>query len=234
MHPQAKPSVLRRHRGARPWWPLLSAPLALVALGAATSARAQYDDEEGGGSAVVIQDREFNMAHEFTMSTGTLPLDAFVKGVALTGRYTLHFDDFNAWEIIGGTYSLNLDSGLSEILAKNFAVQAEELPQLVVVADTNYVAKPFYGKFALFNSVIIYQELFLNAGLTVSYWSDGSFRPGPDVGAAIRFFVWDWMSLRFDIRHALVMNGIPVVDPNAQVDGILQLLAGVSFNVGGG
>jgi outer membrane beta-barrel protein len=212
---------------------VLAACLLGASLLGAAGVRAQYDDEDGGGSAVVIQEREFNMAHEFTMSTGTLPLDAFVKGVALTGRYTLHFDDFNAWEIVGGTYSLNLDSGLGAILANNFAVQAEALPQLLVVADTNYVAKPFYGKFALFNSVIIYQELFLNAGLTVTYWSDGSFRPGPDVGAAIRFFVFDWMSLRFDIRHAIVMNGVPYIDPQAQVDGVLQLLAGVSFNVGG-
>lgn len=231
VHTQARPSVLRRPRaGAFSW--ILAAVLAV-----AGSARAQYDDEEGGGSAVVIQDREFNMAHEFTMSTGTLPLDAFKKGVALTGRYTLHFDDFNAWEIIGGTYSLNVDSGLSDILATRFlpvAVQASDEPELRFIADTNYVAKPFYGKFALFNSVVIYQELFLNAGFTVSNWSDGSFRVGPDVGAAIRFFVWDWMSVRFDMRHALVMNGVPVLDPNANVDGVLQLLAGVSFNVGGG
>jgi outer membrane beta-barrel protein len=210
----------------------LAAAFALGALGA-SGARAQYDDEDGGGSAVVIQEREFKMAHEFTMSTGTLPLDAFVKGVALTGRYTLHFDDFNAWEILGGTYSLNVGTGLDTILAENFAVQAEALPQLLVVADTNYVAKPFYGKFALFNSVIIYQELFIVGGLTVTYWSDGSFRPGPDLGGAIRFFVFDWMSLRFDIRHALVMNGVPYIDPNAQIDGVLQMLAGVSFNVGG-
>ncbi len=207
---------------------------ALTPLLASTHARADYDDEDSGGNAVVIQEREFKMANEFTLSTGILPLDAFQKGIPLTARYTLHFDDFNAWEIIGGTYSLNLDSGLSGILADKFAVQAEILPKLLVVADTNYVAKPFYGKFALFNKMIIYEELFLNAGLTVSYWSDGSFRPGPDFGAAIRFFVWDFLSLRFDIRHALVMNGIPYFDPNAQVDGVLQLLAGVSFNVGGG
>ena len=207
---------------------------AVVAVAFCSTARAQYDDEDSGGNAVIIQEREFKMAHEFTLSSGILPLDAFKKGIPLTARYTLHFDDFNAWEIVGGTYSLNLDSGLDDILAKKFAVQAEVLPQLVVVADTNYVAKPFYGKFALFNQFIIYQELFLNAGLTVSYWSDGSFRPGPDFGAAIRFFVFDFLSLRFDIRHAIVMNGVPYFDPNAQVDGILQLLAGVSFNVGGG
>jgi outer membrane beta-barrel protein len=214
--------------------PIVTVLACLAAALAAPAASAQYDDEEGGGFAVVIQDREFNLGHEFTVSTGTLPLDAFVKGIALTGRYTLHFDDFNAWEMLGVTYSLDVDSGLSEILASRFGLQPAQEARLHLVAETNYVAKPFYGKFALFNSVIIYQELFLNAGFTLSYWSDNSFRPGPDVGAAVRFFVADWLSLRFDIRHALVMNGIPLIDPNMKVDGVLQLLAGVSFNVGGG
>lgn len=204
----------------------------VVAL-AAAPALAQYDDEEGGGTAVVIQDRMFNMGHEFTTSIGAYPLDAFKKGVAFTARYTLHFDDFNAWEIAGGNYSLNVDTGLSDILRDRFGLQAQELPELALVVDSNYVMKPFYGKFALFNSIITYQELFLVGGLTVSYWTDNSFRPGPNVGAGIRFFIWDWLSLRFDLRHALVMNGVPVIDPNAQVEGVLYLGAGVSFNVGG-
>lgn len=209
--------------------------IALVALcAAALPARAQYDDEDGGGTAVVIQDRQFSMAHEFTLATGTFPLDAFKKGVAFSGRYTLHFDEFNAWEIVGGAYSLNLDSGLADVLRGKFGVQAEALPTLLVVADTNYVMKPLYGKFTLFNSLILYQEMLFAGGLTVTYWSDGSFRPGPDVGAAIRFFVWDWLSVRFDLRHAVVMNGVPFLDPNAQIDNVLYLGAGVSFNVGGG
>jgi outer membrane beta-barrel protein len=214
--------------------PLIFAAV-LIASFAAHATSGQYDDEDSGGNAVVIQQREFKMAHEFTMQSGTLPLDAFEKGIALTGRYTLHFDDFNAWEIVGVTYSLNIDSGLKGILANDpFHVQPESLPELILVADSNYVATPFYGKFALFNSAIIYEELSLYGGLSVSYWSDGSFQPGPDFGAAIRFFMFDFLSLRFDIRHSLVMNGIPVVDPNAQINGILQLLAGVSFNIGGG
>jgi outer membrane beta-barrel protein len=205
-------------------------PLCLWAPGV----RAEFDDEEGGGSAVVIQDREFNMANEFTLQAGSQPLDAFAKGWTLGGRYTLHFDEFSAWEIVGVTYAFNLDTGLHNRLRDTFNVQEEKLPTLFVVADTNYVMKPFYGKFVFFNDLIVYQELFLNVGATVTYWSDGSFRPGPDVGAAIRFFVWDWLSLRADLRHAVVMNGIPFLDENAQIDHILQLYAGVSFNVGGG
>lgn len=208
--------------------------IAVVAGALSSSARADYDDEEGGGTAVVIQDREFDLAHEFTIQAGSLPLDAFAKGWTVGGRYTLHFDDFNAWEIVGATYSFNLDTGLENALRDKFTVQPEQLPQLLLVLDSNYVMTPFYGKFVFFNQLIVYQELCLNAGATVTFWTDGSFRPGPDVGGTIRFFIWDWLSLRFDIRHALVADGIPILDPNANIDGVLQLYAGVSFNVGGG
>jgi outer membrane beta-barrel protein len=210
---------------------LRCAIVVLVAL-AATPGRAQYDDESGGGSAVVIQNRRFKMAHEFTLQGGTLPLDAFVKGVTATGRYTLHFDDFHAWEIAAGTYSLNIDTGLKQQLIDNFGVQPEALPAVQAVIDTNYVMKPFYGKLALFNRTLLYSELFLLAGVTVTYWSDGTFRPGPDVGAGLRFFVAEWFSLRADIRHALIFNGIPFVDEQGTVDGILYLGLGASFNVG--
>jgi outer membrane beta-barrel protein len=199
---------------------------------AAVPGRAQYDDESGGGSAVVIQNRRFKMAHEFTLEAGTLPLDAFVKGATATGRYTLHFDDFNAWEIAAGTYSLNIDTGLKQQLIDNFGVQPEALPAVQVVLDSNYVMKPFYGKLALFNRTLLYSELFVLAGATVTYWSDGSFRPGPDVGAGIRFFVAEWFSVRADIRHALIFNGIPFVDEQGKIDGILYLGLGASFNVG--
>jgi outer membrane beta-barrel protein len=210
---------------------LRCAVVVLFAL-AAMPGRAQYDDESGGGSAVVIQNRKFKMAHEFTLEGGTLPLDAFVKGVTATGRYTLHFDDFNAWEIAAGTYSLNIDTGLKQQLIDNFGVQPEALPAVQVVIDSNYVMKPFYGKLALFNRTLLYSELFLLGGATVTYWSDGSFRPGPDIGAGIRFFVAEWFSIRADIRHALIFNGIPFVDEQGTIDGILYLGLGASFNVG--
>ncbi|HEY1100834.1 MAG TPA: outer membrane beta-barrel domain-containing protein [Myxococcota bacterium] len=213
---------------------MLSRVVVVVALlfGFSSPAFAQYDDEVGGGSAVVIQNRKFKMAHEFTLQLGTQPLDAFAKGVTASGRYTLHFDDFHAWEIGAGTYALNIDTGLKDQLLNVFGVQPESLPTLNLVLESNYVMKPLYGKLALFNQVLLYTELFFVAGLTVSSWSDGSFRPGPDVGVGARFFVSEWFSIRADIRHAVVFGGIPLVDPNSTIDGIMYLGLGASFNVG--
>jgi outer membrane beta-barrel protein len=213
---------------------MLSRALVVVGLllGLSSPAFAQYDDEVGGGSAVVIQNRKFKMAHEFTLEGGTLPLDAFVKGATLSGRYTLHFDDFSAWEIAGGTFSFNIDAGLKQQLIDRFGVQPQSFASLQLTVDSNYVMKPFYGKLALFNRTLIYAELFAVVGVTASYWSDNSWRPGPDVGVGARFFVTEWFSIRTDLRYAVVLGGVPLVDPNATIDGILLLAVGASFNVG--
>ncbi len=206
--------------------------VALTLMTAAGPALAQYDDEAAGGTAVVIQNRKFKMAHEFTLELGTFPLDAFVKGAALSGRYTLHFDDFHAWEIAGGTYALNIDTGLKEQLIDRFGVQPQNFAELQLTIESNYVMKPFYGKLALFNQTLLYAELFTVFGATATYWSDNSWRPGPDVGVGVRFFVTEWFSIRSDIRYALVFGGVPVVDPKATIDGVLLLSVGASFNVG--
>jgi outer membrane beta-barrel protein len=216
--------------------------VALVALATAATfwsapAAAQYDDEEPGGYAVVIQNRKFNMGHEFTLSGGILPLDAFHKGLTGTFRYTFHFDQFQAWEIAGGTYSFNLDTGLKEQLRNNFGVQpdAAGLEQLDGYVETNYVLKPIYGKMSLFNRTLIYSELFFSAGITTAVYrgQDFIFLPGPGFGAGLRFFVWEWLSLRVDMRHYVLFNSVPILDPNSSIENVMALSAGLSFNFGG-
>jgi outer membrane beta-barrel protein len=208
---------------------LLAVALVLTAPLAAQEEIADVQEPE----RIVIQNRKFKLGHELTFAGGTLPLDPFYKGIAGTVRYTWHLNDFNAWEVAGGTYAFNLDSALTEQLLNNFAVSREELPGLLFLVDTNYVMKPFYGKFALANRTLLYQELFLLAGVTGSFWSNSTVRVGPDVGGGIRFFLADWASLRFDIRHAIVFSGIPFVQEDFTLDGVLYLGAGLSFNIGG-
>jgi outer membrane beta-barrel protein len=212
---------------------LSSVLLVCGALFSAADASAAYDDESGGGSAVVIQNRKFNMGHEFTLQLGALPLDAFFKGVAATGRYTLHLSELQAWEI-HGSYSFNVETDLSKQLQENFGVQPSTLKQVLGVLETSYVMKPMYGKVSLFNRTLMYAELFADLGLTVSYWTDASFRPGPHIGGGVRIFITELLSVRLDARHAVVFDGVPVLDEKASFEQVLQLNAGVSFNFGGG
>ena len=207
---------------------LCGAVLALVPQ----AAHAVYDDEEVGGYAVVIQQRRFKLAHEFSLSGSVLPMNAYYKGWAGTFRYTLHFGDFQGWEIVGLTYSQNLETGLrEEIFQWRAEPESAEFDALQVLMESNYILKPAYAKLALFNSTIVYSELFFNVGGGVAKYVS-SWRPGIDYGVGLRFFVVEWFSVRFDIRHYLFLNGIPFVMPNAGIDNILFFAAGGSFNVG--
>ena len=212
--------------GARVWLALSGAIITLALPAGA------YDDEEIGGSAVVIQNRKYEMGHEFTMQGGLLPLDAFYKGVTASGRYTLHFNDFHAWEVAAGSYSFNIETDLRRQLRENFAVQpdAQGLQQIFGFAESNYVMKPIYGKLSLFNRLLIYNELYFTVGAAVSLYSDFSVRPGPSYGAGLRFFLFDWLSWRFDMRHYVLFNGVPYLDPNARIENQLYLGTGLSFN----
>jgi len=195
-------------------------------------ALAAYDDEEVGGHAVVIQQRRFKLAHEFMLAGGVQPMNAYYKGAVGNFAYTLHFDEFQAWEIIGLTYSQNIETGLREEIFKWRAEpESSEFDALQLLISTNYILKPSYAKLAFFNSTIVYSELFFNVGGGVAKYVS-SFRPGVDYGVGVRFFVIDWFSLRLDMRHYLFLNGIPFVTPNAGVDNILFFSVGGSFNVG--
>src|SRR5688500_16774900 len=203
--------------------------LALVAVLSSSGAAASDDtadvQEEG---RVVIQNRKYSLGAELTLEAATLPLDPFYKGVAGTARFTFHFDDVHAWEIAGGTFAFNLDSSLTDQLLNNFAVKREQLPGMQLMLESDYIVKPFYGKFALANRTLLYQEVYLALGATLTSWTDLSLRYGPNYGGGIRFFVSDWFSVRFDLRHAVVFSRIPFLDERATLDGVLYLGAGMS------
>jgi len=213
---------------------ILMATALAASLSASFSAYAQDDDSDvREKQSVVIQNRKFKLGTEVTLEAATLPLDPFYKGLAATGRVTFHFNDFNAWEVAGGTASFNLNSSLTDQLLKNFGVQQAQLPGLQFMVESDYIMKPFYGKFALANRTLLYQEVYLAVGGTVSFWTDDSLRYGPNYGGGIRFFLADWFSVRFDLRHAVVFSKVPFVEKDATLDGVLYLGVGASFNIGG-
>jgi outer membrane beta-barrel protein len=212
--------------------------LVLVALAiASTSAYADDDSDIKEQQRVVIQNRKFKLGTEVAFEGATLPLDPFNKGLGGTARLTFHFNDFNAWEVISATGAYNLNSDLANQLEKNFGIQAQQLPGLILMLESDYIVKPFYGKFALANRTLLYQEVYLAVGATASYWTDPNplrqIRYGPNVGGGLRFFVADWLSWRFDLRYAAVASEIPFLIKNATLDGVLYLGTGLAFNIGG-
>lgn len=141
----------------------------------------------------VIQNRLFDVNHEFTVQAGLLPLDVLYKAPSITGRYTWHINDFVAWEVISLTYAPSTDLsliglGIGPVRFNHFSAQGNELQdnfgyrpfdvdQIRLFAESNFILTPLYGKFSLFNRSNARLELFGVGGMAVANFV--AFNPFP-------------------------------------------------------
>lgn len=198
---------------------------ALVLCAAATPAGA--DELEEGGQLYAVQNRKYVASHEFMIGVGTVPMDAYYKGITGTASYTYHFDDLWAWEIVSASYSLNIQTDLREELQKNWGVKPTEFPELKYFGDSNLVLKPLYGKFAFLNDSLIYGELYLTAGPAVASYVNAGISVGPNLGAGLRFYLSEYFAIRFDIRDYFFMSPDDLSDNNNE----LFLQAALGLNI---
>ena len=141
----------------------------------------------------VIQNREYGLKHEFSAHAGLVPLDVLYKAPAASGKYTYHFNDFVAWEVLSVTYAPTTDLSLIGLgfgparfnhfsaqgneLQDNFGFGPFDIDQFRVMAESNFVLKPLYGKFSLFDRRNMRVELFGTGGLAVANFV--AFNPYP-------------------------------------------------------
>jgi outer membrane beta-barrel protein len=197
----------------------------LVVFPQAASAQ---EDELDQGKVFAIQERAFRMNHEFSLSTSFLPLDAFYKFVAVAGHYTVHFDDFWAWEAIHFSFTkyLDLDTGLKKEMADRWDVSPTDTHRMDFFLDTNLMLKPFYGKMALFDDAIVHMETYIVLGLgTLRSEAPVPYPVSVNVGVGMRIFLSNTLSLRFEAREYTVF----FIDTGG-IEHVLSLGVAFSYN----
>jgi outer membrane beta-barrel protein len=159
------------------------------------------------GKVFAIQDRDFRMNHEFSISLAFLPLDAFYKFFAVSGHYVLHFNDLWAWEAIHFSFSkfLDIDTGLKKQMNDDWDVSATDTPKVDYFLDTNLMIKPMYGKVALFDSWVINLETYFLIGIGAEKFQTAWF-PSADLGVGMRIFITNTISLRIEAREYLYLE----------------------------
>jgi len=162
-------------------------------------ARADAASEQGG-ELYSIEKRRLMGSHEISISIGTLPLDAFGKGLTVQGNYTYHFSHLVGWELIGGTYSFVIGTGLDDQLRDRFDAQSEAEGDLEAFIHSDVVFKPLYGKIAWLNDKLLAAELFFTLGPALGFFTDQSRPVGANVGFGLRFFLGRYFSARFEMR----------------------------------
>ena len=187
---------------------LLGLVLGLATLAATRPAAAQLEFAGDAPRIFSIQEREYRLRHEFQLGVGVLPLDAFYIGAVAAAGYTFHFSDIWAWEIANAAYSYNFDTGLEDELLDEYGAQAalDELDKVRVLFSTSIVAKPMFGKVAIFNKTLLRLETAFSAGMGPALTTDGT-RFALNGGAGFRFWAHRAFSVRFDVRDYLVFDG---------------------------
>jgi outer membrane beta-barrel protein len=190
------------------------------------------DADLGAKSLETIQNRKFKLLHEVSLMGGGLPVDPFYKGITVGMGYTLHFSDFFAVEFVQFTYSINIDTKLKKELIRTALSKGDlppDFPEIAWIADVAHVViKPLYGKEALFNTKVVHLESYGRFGPTFVRRSGttDSFAFGFDAGLGIRFWLREWVALRFDLAEMIYF-----LDKKPQQ--CLRLNAGFAFNLRG-
>lgn len=206
--------------------------LPLVACVFSLSAFAQSEELENPGTVSAVQDREFRMSHELTLSVGVLPLDAFYKGVIAQVGYTYHFTDSFAWQIGRGMYSYNLDTGLRDQLERDFGVLPTAFQEVQYMVGSDLIWTPVYGKGSWLNHTVTHFEVFGVLGGSLLNLTNGlskastTFRPAVNVGLGMRIFGSKHVSYRLDLTDNIVIATDKVFNVPT-----IQLSA--AFNFGG-
>jgi outer membrane beta-barrel protein len=176
------------------------------------------------GRLAAVQRRKFRLDHELHVAATLLPLDAFYKGIGPVAGYTWHFGDRLGWEVVRGGYSLDVKTGLREQLESDWNVAPTEFEEAQLLLGSALVFRPLYGKMALLNRNVVHAEMYGLLGGTVAKYTR-SFKPGPQAGLGVRFFLSESISFRAEGRyHLLVSKGL---------EQLLELSAGFAFNLGG-
>ena len=170
----------------------------LIALCVTATARGEEEKAPRNYSAMAVQNRLYTMTHEFTLTAGVLPIDAFTKGITATFMYTLHFNDTFAWEIVDFTQSFHANTALRKDLL-SYGLKPTPFEVVDSYLTSNFVFKPVYWKGTWLNSSLIHGEFFLVAGGGYA-WLTSSKRPAIDFGLGTRVFITKHWSLRLDAR----------------------------------
>jgi outer membrane beta-barrel protein len=221
MRPSRRCGLLLKRRGGRS--AVAYGLLVALALLVAPAARAGEDDLDQG-KVYAIQERDYRMNHEFSISMAFLPLDAFYKFFAVTGHYVLHFNDLWAWEAIHFSFAkyLEVDTGLKHQMSNDWDVSATDTPKIDYFLDTNLMIKPTYGKVALFDKWVVQLESYFLIGIGAEKFQTAWF-PSANLGVGMRVYLTNTISLRFEAREYVYLQ-------EGSVDSTLYFGIGFCYN----
>lgn len=172
-------------------------------------------DEE----VVVVQRKYTRKAwrHEFSpVMLGGVPFGTVRRTLYGGASYTLHANDWLAWEAFNFAYAKNFFSSFTDDINANKAAgsnptQADikpDIQKLLYLFTTGVQITPFYGKVSTFSRWIAYIEPYFTLGAGIARTETNNyFTYYPGIG--IRAFFKEWFSMRLEFRDYLYTETFP-------------------------
>jgi len=206
---------------------------------AAPAAAAAKVTEEASEESPAAQDRIKAVPRKAVLKMGRLELgafatfsvnDAFWQHYAASGSVIYYpHDAFGIGLGVDYMYAHARQSNLDVVRQTLTSVPATfEKPRLFAHLDFYWV--PIYGKISLFNTQIVHFDFYATAGVGFATSFGSAQPPAVNGGIGQRFFVSDWLALRFEVRSHLFVDTADVEGfERSDVQNYVMAMAGVSF-----
>jgi len=102
---------------------------------------------------------------ELGIAGEVMPFDSLVNHYLLGGRLTWHLADHYAWEILDVHAAFPTVTSYTTDLAQGKRIKNLQVPELKLLAATNLIISPLYGKVRFFGDSVLHFDVYIAAGL---------------------------------------------------------------------
>lgn len=163
-------------------------------------------------------------AFELAVGAGVVPNDSYYLGLPIALRGGFHVSETLSIEA-AFTYLVTMDSDLHSFLKnQNLLQNVHKPPHMGFLAAVDLVYSPFHGKVGMFASKLSSFDIGLAIGAGVigveldgdnpyDTLTEAAVVPAGHWGATLRFYLNDWMTVRWDYRQFAYMPEKDVLFP---------------------
>lgn len=229
-------------------------PFFIIALGlsffsatsafAAPESQSSEQNEYEKSIQAVVRNKEYYKQGkiEFGAHAGLMPYDSLVDHFMVGGRLTWHFADHFGWEIVDFQLPFASTTSYTTDLVSSKTLTNLQVQKIKMMASSNFVLTPLYGKMRFLGSSVLHYDIYLVAGLgfaqgdVVQYAKSGatvgeslvssSGSPMFDFGLGFKLFLNHAMGLTVDLRDYVTL---PTIYGSSNPKSNFSVLFGLTF-----
>lgn len=186
--------------------------IGIVLMAVAGVSPAHCADPSKDARVYAVQNKVFHRNHELSLNVGYIADDEFFMVYPVSLGYTYNFNEDFGWQVARAQYLFTQERELMQKLKRDpYYVQPEFFSQPKYMVHSHFIWKPFYGKSAFMNRMVVNHETYLFAGGGMAYY-ERTFSTGVtesenalslSFGAGFKYFINQKFCINAEIRDIL-------------------------------